>query len=385
MKKTQHQPEQISFFQKRKGAIAVLFAIILPVQLIFLGFCVDFANMHRVRNEARVIADLCAKSAADTLARTAGDTNMAIATAQAVASANTIGGVPHSLDPSEIIFGRAEEQADGRFEFTAGSVPHNSVRVNASRTAAHPNGSVGLFFGSFYGRSEFSFSQTATSSFQDVEICLVLDRSISMKYNVDSSIARPPNNVIRCELPSPTSRWLALDAAVDSFLAELDATPVIERVGLVTFATTSGNGCNMGLTFEASTLDQPLTENTAEIRAVMDDYNNSIWYGGTNITAGINEAKDHMLASGSAARERIIIVLTDGTHRFPDDPPAEAAAECLAQGIKVHTITFSDSASIADMQLTASRGGGEHQHAVNLDDLRISFRRLAGSLAILTE
>jgi len=99
---TTHQPAQASFFEKRKGAIVVLFAILLPVQMIFLGFTIDFANMHRVRNEARVIADLSSKAAADALARSGGDEDLAIATAQAVAASNTIGGVLHSLDPSEI-------------------------------------------------------------------------------------------------------------------------------------------------------------------------------------------------------------------------------------------------------------------------------------------
>ena len=134
--------------------------------------------MHRVRNEARVIADLSSKAAADALARSGGDEDLAIATAQAVAASNTIGGVLHSLDPSEIVFGRAQEQADGSFAFDEGGTPPNSVRVFANRTNNHPNGPVGLFFGNFYGRSEFPFTQVATSSFRDVEICLVLDLSL---------------------------------------------------------------------------------------------------------------------------------------------------------------------------------------------------------------
>ena len=77
MNMTPKPSAQASFFERRKGAIrkgaiVVLFAILLPVQMIFLGFCIDFANMHRVRNEARVIADLSSKAAADALARSGG-------------------------------------------------------------------------------------------------------------------------------------------------------------------------------------------------------------------------------------------------------------------------------------------------------------------------
>ena len=383
------KPAQASFFAKRKsairkGAIVVLFAILLPVQMIFLGFCIDFANMHRVRNEARVIADLSSKAAADALARSGGDETLAIATAQAVAASNTIGGDFHSLDPSEIVFGRAQEQADGRFEFTQGATPPNSVRVFANRTDDHPNGPVGLFFGNFYGRSEFPFTQTATSSFRDVELCLVLDRSVSMKYNVNGSNTAAERKSFRCQTPRPVSRWVALDNAVDIFLNELDATPVRERVGLVTFASDTGANCTPGVTFEASTLDQPLTDNTAAIRAVMGGYSNSVWFGSTDITAGIIEATDHMLAASSPARERFIVVLTDGVHRRASEP-SDAAADANQQGIIVHTITFSSEADIADMQLTAQKGGGEHWHANTAEELELIFRRLAGTIAIITE
>ena len=390
MNMTPKPSAQASFFERRKGAIrkgaiVVLFAILLPVQMIFLGFCIDFANMHRVRNEARVIADLSSKAAADALARSGGDENLAIATAQAVAASNTIGGVFHSLDPSEIVFGRAQEQADGSFAFNQGETPPNSVRVFANRTDAHPNGPVGLFFGNFYGRSEFPFTQTATSSFRDVEICLVLDRSVSMKYNVNGSNTAAERKSFRCQTPRPVSRWVALDNAVDIFLNELDATPVRERVGLVTFASDTGANCTPGVTFEASTLDQPLTDNTAAIRGVMTNYSNSVWFGSTDITSGIIEATDHMLAASNPAKDRFIVVLTDGVHRVEETEPSDAAADAAQQGFIVHTITFSSEADIADMQLTAQRGGGEHWHADSEDELQLIFERLAGSLAIITE
>ena len=384
------KPAQVSFYAKRKsairkGAIVVLFAILLPVQMIFLGFTIDFANMHRVRNEARVIADLSSKAAADTLARSGGDEALAISTAQAVAASNTIGGEFHSLDPSEIVFGRAQEQADGRFTFTEGATPSNSVRVFANRTENHPNGPVGLFFGNFYGQSEFPFTQTATSSFRDVELCLVLDRSISMKYNVTGSNTSAERRAFRCQTPSPSSRWIALDNAVEVFLSELDATPVRERVGVVTFATDTNDSCTPGVSFTVSKLDQPLTENTAAIRAVMDDYNTSVWFGGTDITAGIVEATDHMVAASNPSRDRFIVVLTDGVHRNENTEPSDAAAAANQEGLIVHTITFSPEADTADMQLTAQRGGGQHWHADTEDELELIFQRLAGSLAILTE
>ena len=379
------QNQKVTFFEKRKGAIAVLFAVILPVQLVILGFCIDFANMQRVRNEGRVIADLASKAAADALARSGGDTDLAIQTAQDVAAANTIGNTFHTLEPSEIIFGRGQTQADGSVEFQPGTTPFNSVRVNAIRTDANPNGPVPLFFGAFYGQPEFSFLQTATSSFRDVELCLVLDRSVSMKFEIARTAGGPTNRQLRCILPGANSRWAGLDSAVRLFLDELDASPARERIGMVTFASDASDGCGGGRVLTASRLDQPISESTDAIRNALDTYNNSIWFGSTDITAGINEARQHMLVSANPLRDRVIVVLTDGTHRFNAQQPPEAAAECLREGIIVHTITFSDEADLAGMQETALRGGGTHQHAANVADLTESFRRLAGSLSIITE
>jgi len=145
----------------------------------------------------------------------------------------------------------------------------------------------------------------------------------------------------------------------------VDASPARERIGMVTFASDASDGCGGGRVLTASRLDQPISESTDAIRNALDTYNNSIWFGSTDITAGINEARQHMLVSANPLRDRVIVVLTDGTHRFNAQQPPEAAAECLREGIIVHTITFSDEADIAGMQETALRGGGTHQHAAN--------------------
>lgn len=374
----------VNSVRSRKGALVVLFALVLPILIVILGFCIDYANMQRVRNEAQVIADLSSKAAADTLARTGGDRNLAIKAAQDVAAANFIAGKLHSLDPADIIFGRASEQADGSFKFNEGVNPPNSVRVNASRTDSHPNGRVGLFFGRFYGNPTFNLEQTSTASFRDVEVCLVLDRSGSMKWKTTGNTLEVEKEELRCKTPNPQSRWRALDGAIDIFLAEFDATPVQEKVAMVTFASDSTNACKQGIDILSSKLDQTLTTNTDSIRASMDEYNRSIWFGGTNITAGIVEAKNHMIANSSSERDRFIIVLTDGKHNT-SDPPFDEATACAAEGIIVHTITFSDEAATEDMEKTATNGGGEHHHATSKAELENIFRRLAGSFAVITE
>lgn len=367
----------------RLGVIVILFALLIPILIVILGFTIDYANMQRVRNEARVIADLSAKAAADTLARTGGDIAIARQAAKDVAAANAIQGVGHTLDDEDIIFGRAQLQSDGQWNFNAGITPFNSVRVNAIRDTDSPAGRVNLFFGQFYGQPSFDLQQQATASFRDVEICLVLDRSGSMKWNTTGTLTTVEMEARQCIPPVPTSRWRALDTAIELFLSELDATPVHEQIGMVTFASDGVVACS-GLTSIASRLDQPLTTNTGLVRAAMDTLNTSVWFGGTNITAGIERARLHMQSNGNPNRDQFIVVFTDGVHNT-SDPPFDEALACAAAGITVHTITFSDEANLTDMELTATNGGGEHYHADNTSELNSIFRRLAGTFAIITK
>ena len=366
----------------RRGAVVVLYALLLPVLLIIFGFCIDYATMLRVRNEAQVVADLASKAATDTLART-NDEALAIQAALDVAAANSIGGTSHTLAPDEIIFGRSTEQPDGSFAFTAGESPPNSVQVVANRFDTHPSGAVNLNFGNLYGHPMFDVSKVATASFRDVEIIVVLDRSVSMKFPV-SGPETVPRKTTRCTVPAPGSRWLALDDAMDTFLDQFDATPVQERIGVVTFSSDGSDGCKQGLVIEAATLDQALTPDTSKIRDVMDDYNNSIWYGSTDIRSGILEALDHFRDMGNTDRERFIIVMTDGIHTRPGSP-ADAAADCFAEGIVVHTITFSDGADTAGMIDAANSGGGQHFHADDAVELANIFRQLAGKFSIIVQ
>lgn len=370
---------------KRQGAIIVLFAVLLPILLVILGFAVDYAYMQKTRNEARVIADLGAKAAADTLARTGGDVSAAIASARLVATNNRVAGSTLNLTNEQIIFGRAVKQSDGTFAINDGQTPFNSVTVRAERATGTPDGPGKLFFGQLYGSPTFEVMQQSSSSFRDVEVILVLDRSGSMKYDIAGTLPEAEKLRRNCLTPEPTSRWVALDRAVSAFLHELDATQVSERVGLVTFASNGSRSCNGGsLSVTESSLDSSLTRDLDSIRSEMRRYNSTVWFGGTNIRAGINTARGHFASNGSPNVEKIIVCLTDGVHNVGDGPMEEATF-CKSAEIKIHTITFSDSADEARMLAIANETGGEHFHAPDAATLNRVFKRLAGSFAILTK
>ena len=80
-----------------------------------------------------------------------------------------------------------------------------------------------LFFGGFLGRSQFEPTQVASVVRLDRDICLVVDRSSSMKlYLTDTAPVMSGSDPRFCQPPDPVlSRWAALNSAIDVFIAEL--------------------------------------------------------------------------------------------------------------------------------------------------------------------
>lgn len=365
----------------RKGVLVVLFAIVLPVMLIILGFTIDYANIQRARNEIRVVADLAAKAAAAKLSETH-DPDQAIVMAKAVASANYVCGHPMQLETSDIIFGHATRMPDGRVDFAAGAPPFNGVQVFADRMEEDGEG-INLFFGSLYGRENISLAQSATASFQDVDIILVLDRSGSMKWKTSGTTSPEERTALQCQIPNSESRWNSLDEAVTIFLTTLQQSPVQERVGLVTFSSDFTDFCG-STTIQESTLDQSLTSNLGAVYSAMNNFKVTVWGGGTNIYAGLHQARLHMQANQTPGAEHVIVLLTDGVYNVGDAPFDEATA-CKNAGFTLHTVTFSDDANQDDMLTTAINGGGNHHHASTEEELKRVFEAIAGSFAILTQ
>ena len=372
----------------RRGGMLVLIAFLLPVLLMVVGFSVDLANMQRVRTELRSATDLSSKAAAHALSLASVDdpdqgTQEAMDAATAVANANRVGGVPLQLETSDFVFGRSVEQGAGNWLFTAGATPPNAVRLTGRRTSGSATGAVGLNFGMLYGQPLFEPVATATSSFRTVDICLVLDRSSSMKLGVDDPAGLMGSGDPRtCENPHYDSRWIALETAVNVFVTALENSSANEKVALVTFAGGGYSPC--GESNPTVATDQDLTSSMSAIRSAMSSRSNSIWNGMTDINAGIQRANT-ILTSGlaRASSAKVMIVFTDGVYTETD--PVMAAQNANSQDITVNTITFSAGANQSDMEAVANAGGGATYHAPDAATLTDIFHALAGSIAIMTE
>ncbi len=229
----------------RNGAIVVLAALMMIVFLASVAFSVDVAYMQLTKTKLRSATDAAARAAGEGLSR-AQDTAYARQAAKDIAAANLVAGKPLLLDDSDVIFGKSEQQQSGAWAFTPNGQPINAVRVNGRRTRTAPSGSVPIFFGRVFNVFDFQPVQAATVVRLDRDICIVVDRSSSMKLYLtdpgglmstgDSRFCQPPNMAL--------SRWGALSVGIDRFVAALDTTPQSEYVGLVSFAS-SYTACSL--------------------------------------------------------------------------------------------------------------------------------------------
>lgn len=332
---------------ERRGAMLVLIAVMLFAFLMTVAFSIDIAQMHLARTELRTASDAAANAAATTLANTQ-DRGAAIARGQEIAAANRVSGEPLLLSTSDFDFGRSERQSSGKFQFTAGSAPFNGVRVDGRRTTDSRSGAVPLFFGNVTGTHVFEPQLSATATFVERDITLVIDRSGSMFGQ----------------------KFSDLRAAISVFTGLLSTTPVEEQVGLASYNNTA-------------TEDVAITSNLSEIDLELS----RLRVGGfTSISRGMEAGRNVMLGGRPKEFvERTMIVMTDGRHNRGIEPRVVARV-LVGDDVTIHTITFGVGADIPRMREVADIGGGKHFHALSRDELIDAYREIAQTLGTqLTE
>lgn len=325
----------------RRGAMLPLIAILLPVLVILLGFSVDLAFMQATRAELRAATDTAARAGAIALVETE-DSTAARAAAIDMAARNKVAGKKLTLREKDVEIGRSERNAEGQWVFTNGATPWNSVRVHADRSSKSADGAVTLFFNSIYGGADFEPKLSSVSTFLNVDVCLVLDRSGSMQGQ----------------------KLKDLRNAVNVFLNELEKTDADEQVALASYS-------------DKARLDSALITDYAPIRKKVKNYKAS---GMTAIGLALYEGIDGVTGSGRRNLSApIIVLMTDGQHNRGVEP-IKPAREAASQGITVHTITFGRGADIRRMRAVADETGGRHYHAISGSQLAEVFRQIAKTL-----
>ena len=346
--------------EKRRGAMVVLVAVVLPLLLLMAVLAVNVAYMELTRVELRTATDSAAEAASRTLSLT-GDTNLALQSAQAAAQRNMVAGKSIDLQMSDLEFGLINRpNPTGRFAFTPGVDVPNAVRITGSRLVDP----IGFSYGEF-GSKKFEPTQITVAGQTDRDICLVLDRSGSMAMFDDDG------NSTGWESgdPAPSdSRWALAVTASQAFLNAVANTPMEELVAMVSYSNTAS-------------IDHDLTLQYSTILTSIDDYSAEFQGGYTNIGDSIEKARATLTTRGFHRpwAEPTIVVLTDGKSNTGDISPETAATTAANAGIIVHTITYGNDADEARMADVAKLGNGRHWHAPDGQSLIQAFNEIAAN------
>ncbi|MGI9430094.1 MAG: vWA domain-containing protein, partial [Bythopirellula sp.] len=365
----------------RRGAMLILVCLLSVILIAAVAFSVDVAYMQHTRTKLRVATDASARAAGEAFSRLQSLT-AAKQAAKSVALANVVAGEPMELADSDIVEGNTAFSGGGHWAFTPHGTPTNSIRVNGRRTAGSQAGVVPLFFGRVLGVDDFEPEMQATVVRLDRDICVVVDRSSSMKLDINSPAETMGlGNPRICQPPQSDSRWAALESAVGGFLSALASTPQSEHVALVSYAS---DFTRCGVTNNDADINQVLDYNESLVGAGMSSISASVFNGATNIAAGIDGGVTVLTDAGLARpfAAKTMILFTDG-HRTAGRQPRDAALDAAAENIMIHTITFGNGANQPQMEEVATITGGKHYHAPDAVALAAIFQEIAFTLPVI--
>lgn len=417
-------------WRNRKGALVVLVAVSLVLLVVAAAFTVDIAYMQCVRQELKIASDAASKAAVTALSQ-GGTQADAINQAIAYAAKNNVGGAPLKIDASNVSLGGVSYVSNARWTFTKNATPVTAASVTVNMQSGTAPGAVNLFLGKLLGTSTFSPSTTSTAAFVRNKVCLCIDRSRSMTFDLSgededwptSSSGYPsgvPNSVKAVKIGSKTydyrwlyppcngSRWSYLDVAVNAYLDELQNAPTQTNVSLITWASSTNNstskdvnnkyhtytGATMNTSssqtsYAASSLDSGFVTSYSTIRTVISNKGNKSMLGGTDTNSGLQEAVDLFADTEDGIPcNKIIILFSDGMWNVGSNPVTNAAINAKNANIVVHTVGFMLNSSDANygneaMSGIAAATGGKFYRATDGASLKESFEDLARNLPVI--
>lgn len=155
----------------RRGAIAVLAALLMILFVAIVAFAVDLGYVVSVRTELQAATDSAVLAGAGALVN---GTSAAETEAITYLGKHKIGGKTLTSSNATVEFGNWDSNTRA---FTANNVTPSAVRVTAN-TTEQPH-----FFGRIFGKTTFDTSTQAVAIYQPRDIGLVLDYSGSMCYD----------------------------------------------------------------------------------------------------------------------------------------------------------------------------------------------------------
>lgn len=373
----------------RRGSILILSGAAFFVLVALAGLSINIAYMELVRTEQRLATDAAAKGALVMLGQSQSPAQ-ARSAAKSLAALHRVAGRPVVLTDSDIEVGASTGNPNGTYSFTqtasTSSIVTNSVRVNSNLSKMPGGGIPTILLPQLMGLATFTSEQSAVSTRIDMDVCLVVDRSGSMSWNLGATPFTYPGDLAGkspiqnyFQLPHPTlSRWASLKSSVNIFTNVLNEAPIKTRVALASYSSNFTFGI---WTSVVASIDQPLTTNYSQITNKMNAIATQPLIGNTNIAAGLREGVNALIDPNltKVTSCKTIVLLTDGILTQGDNPVALATA-AREMNIRIHTIAFSAQADVALMTQVAQAGGGQCYVAPDAASLEAAFRTIAVTL-----
>lgn len=371
---------------RRRGAVVILFMVVLPALLILSAVAINLAYLQLSRTELMVANDLASNAAGRALSAKQSVTaarDMAIS----IASSNQVAGRPLTLDSStganQIEFGISSQTTNSQYsKFRFDEVSSLSAkRLNAVRVNGKQENISVYFPGLLPSNSTFNTQFSSVSMQVDRDITLVFDRSGSMRefeetwpsgYNPRSTASLDAataagilrksgsryfytsgqdqytldyflwNNYFKIQPPART-KWEKLVDATDALMGLLSETPNTELVSVTTYSSDARN-------------DLPLSENYL---SAMSNLRSQEVNGATAIGSGMTEGvKNFATSKARPFSSKTMVVLTDGYENSGRIGAVAAAKQITAGNVTIHTITFGQGANTSLMKQVAQIGNG---------------------------
>jgi Mg-chelatase subunit ChlD len=340
----------------RRGAIIILFAVMLVVVLAMVALSVDLGYVCTVRTDLQAAADAAALAGTGVILD---GESKAIATADRYARLNLNNqGVRTNGKPNVDV--QVGNWNRSNRTFRPGRRPLNSVKV----VTRMENNS--LFFARATGKSNFSSEAKAVATYQPRDIMLVLD--------VSGSMAESRNGIRKID---------ELRQSVVAFLGYIREANGRDRIGFSYYSSTAHLGSQMSYN-----LDKVEKEMMKRLRPG----------SGTNIADGMFLGIEELSNNARTEAASLMVVLTDGAANTNQPgnwyDPTEAKRRVIVQAedartkkIPVFTIaldSLTEEVDVALMQRVANITGSESYHIISGErgaggnpSLREAFRRVA--------